>query len=149
MTRDTTTDVGALLDEGSWSGYQKLLVAATALTIIFDGLDNQLLGAAIPSMMREWALPRTAFATVLAAALFGMMIGGFIGGWVGDRFGGWRCSAASRGSDSTLLMAFTTDVTTLIALRFAAGLGLGGAMPNAAALASDTCRSAGGRSPSR
>ena len=87
MTRDTTTDVGALLDEGSWSGYQKLLVAATALTIIFDGLDNQLLGAAIPSMMREWALPRPAFATVLAAALFGMMIGGFIGGWVGDRFG--------------------------------------------------------------
>ena len=139
MTRDTTTDVGALLDEGSWSGYQKLLVAATALTIIFDGLDNQLLGAAIPSMMREWALPRPAFATVLAAALFGMMIGGFIGGWVGDRFGR---RVALLGSVTwfgllTLLMAFTTDLTTLIALRFAAGLGLGGAMPNAAALASE------------
>jgi AAHS family 4-hydroxybenzoate transporter-like MFS transporter len=139
MTRDTTIDVGALLDEGSWSGYQKMLVAATALTIIFDGLDNQLLGAAIPSMMREWALPRQAFATVLAAALFGMMIGGFIGGWVGDRFGR---RVALLGSVTwfgllTLLMAFTTDVTTLIALRFAAGLGLGGAMPNAAALASE------------
>ena len=57
------------------------------MTIIFDGLDNQLLGAAIPSMMREWSLPRPAFATVLAAALFGMMIGGFIGGYIGDRFG--------------------------------------------------------------
>ena len=34
-------------------------------------------------------------------------------------------------------MAFANDVTTLIALRFAAGLGLGGAMPNAAALASE------------
>ena len=87
MTKDTTTDVGALLDEGGWSGYQKLLVAGTALTIIFDGLDNQLLGAAIPSMMREWSLPRPAFATVLAAALFGMMIGGFIGGYIGDRIG--------------------------------------------------------------
>ena len=31
----TTTDVGALLDEGRWSGYQKRLVGATALTIIF------------------------------------------------------------------------------------------------------------------
>ena len=50
---DTTIDVGALLDEGRWSVSQKLLVAGTALTIIFDGLDNQLLGAAIPAMMRE------------------------------------------------------------------------------------------------
>src|SRR5687767_12995968 len=82
-----TTDVGKLLDEGAWSGYQKLLVAATALTIVFDGLDNQLLGAAIPAMMQEFSLPRAAFANVLAAALFGMMIGGFIGGYIGDRIG--------------------------------------------------------------
>ena len=34
-------------------------------------------------------------------------------------------------------MAFADDVTTLTALRFFAGLGLGGAMPNAAALASE------------
>ncbi|MBI3049704.1 MAG: hypothetical protein HYY76_15475 [Acidobacteria bacterium] len=44
---DGRADVGALLDEGRWTGYQKLLVAATALTIIFDGLDNQLLGAIV------------------------------------------------------------------------------------------------------
>ena len=139
MTRDTTTDVGALLDEGGWSGYQKLLVAGTALTIIFDGLDNQLLGAAIPSMMREWSLPRPAFAAVLAAALFGMMIGGFIGGYLGDRIGRRMALLGSVISFGvlTVLMAFADDVTTLTALRFAAGLGLGGAMPNAAALASE------------
>ena len=139
MTRNTTADVGALLDEGSWSGYQKLLVAATALTIIFDGLDNQLLGAAIPSMMREWSLPRPAFATVLAAALFGMMIGGFIGGYIGDRIGRRLALLGSVISFGvlTVLMSFAGDVTTLTALRFAAGLGLGGAMPNAAALASE------------
>ena len=139
MTRNTTADVGALLDEGGWSGYQKLLVAATALTIIFDGLDNQLLGAAIPSMMREWSLPRPAFAMVLAAALFGMMIGGFIGGYIGDRLGR---RIALLGSVMwfgvlTVLMSFAGDVTTLTVLRFLAGLGLGGAMPNAAALASE------------
>jgi AAHS family 4-hydroxybenzoate transporter-like MFS transporter len=139
VTNDRTADVGVLLDEGRWSGYQKLLVAGTALTIIFDGLDNQLLGAAIPSMMREWSLPRPAFAAVLAAALFGMMIGGFIGGYLGDRIGR---RLALLGSVIwfgllTLLMAFADGVTTLMALRFAAGLGLGGAMPNAAALASE------------
>jgi AAHS family 4-hydroxybenzoate transporter-like MFS transporter len=139
MTRDTTVDVGALLDEGGWSGYQKLLVAATALTIIFDGLDNQLLGAAIPSMMREWSLPRPAFANVLAAALFGMMIGGFIGGYIGDRVGRRIALLGSVVSFGllTVLMAFVNDVNTLMALRFVAGLGLGGAMPNAAALASE------------
>jgi AAHS family 4-hydroxybenzoate transporter-like MFS transporter len=37
----------------------------------------------------------------------------------------------------TVLVSFANDVTTLTALRFFAGLGLGGAMPNAAALASE------------
>jgi AAHS family 4-hydroxybenzoate transporter-like MFS transporter len=74
---EPAVDVGAVLDEGRWSLYQKLLVAATAMTIIFDGLDNQLLGAAVPSMMREWSLGRPAFASVLAAALLGMVFGGF------------------------------------------------------------------------
>jgi AAHS family 4-hydroxybenzoate transporter-like MFS transporter len=137
--RDTTVDVGALLDAGRWSAYQKLLVAATALTIIFDGLDNQLLGAAVPAMMREWALPRPAFASVLAAALFGMVIGGFIGGYVGDRFGRRPALLGSVVAFGvlTILVSFAGDVTTLTILRFFAGLGLGGAMPNAAALASE------------
>jgi len=136
---DTRTDVGALLDEGGWSGYQKLLVAATALTIIFDGLDNQLLGAAIPAMSAEWGLPRPAFASVLAAALVGMMVGGFIGGYIGDRVGRRLAllgSVASFGA-LTVLASFAPDVGTLMALRFLAGLGFGGAMPNAAALASE------------
>ena len=137
--RDATVDVGDLLDAGRWSAYQKVLVAATALTIIFDGLDNQLLGAAIPAMMREWALPRPAFALVLAAALFGMVIGGFIGGYIGDRFGRRTALLGSVVSFGvlTVLVSFAGDVTTLTALRFFAGLGLGGAMPNAAALASE------------
>jgi AAHS family 4-hydroxybenzoate transporter-like MFS transporter len=139
MIDRTKTDVGALLDEGSWSGYQKLLVAATALTIIFDGLDNQLLSAATPVMMAEWALPRSAFASVLAAALAGMMIGGFLGGYLGDRIGRRVVllgSVASFGA-LTILASFASDITTLTWLRFFAGLGFGGAMPNAAALASE------------
>ena len=47
-----TIDVGSLLDDAQWSAYQKLLVAGTAMTIILDGLDNQLLGAAVPALMR-------------------------------------------------------------------------------------------------
>jgi len=134
-----TVDVAAILDEGAWSGYQKLLVAATALTIILDGLDNQLLAAAVPSMMKEWSLPRPAFASVLAAGMIGMMVGGAIGGYIGDRVGrrvALLGSVVSFGA-LTLLVSFAGGVTSLIALRFLAGLGLGGAMPNAAALSSE------------
>src|SRR6185295_19719247 len=136
---ETTVDVGKLLDDGGWSAYQKLLVGCIALTIIFDGLDNQLLGAAVPAMMKEWALPRAPFASVLAAALFGMVIGGFTGGYIGDRLGR---RPALLGSVAwfgvlTILVSFAGNVTLLTALRFFAGLGLGGAMPNAAALASE------------
>jgi AAHS family 4-hydroxybenzoate transporter-like MFS transporter len=134
-----TADVGSILDEGQWSGYQKFLVAATALTIVLDGLDNQLLAAAVPALMREWSLPRPAFASVLASGMIGMMIGGAIGGYVGDRIGRRAAllgSVVSFGA-LTLLVSFAGGVTTLAALRFLAGLGLGGAMPNAAALSSE------------
>src|SRR5258706_10918753 len=109
---DTTVDVGRLLDDGAWSTYQKLLVGCIALTIIFDGLDNQLLGAAIPAMMREWALPRAAFASVLAAALAGMVIGGFIGGYMGDRLGRRMALLGSvfLFGTLTILASFSNDV---------------------------------------
>src|SRR5262245_65927848 len=85
----TTIDVGATLDEARWSTYQKMLVFATASTIILDGLDNQLLGAAIPALMREWGLPRPAFVPLQTAGMIGMMVGGAIGGVLGDRLGRW------------------------------------------------------------
>src|SRR5882762_7022621 len=80
-------DVGSVLDDADWGGYQKLLVLATAMTIILDGLDNQLLAAALPALMKEWRLARPAFVPVQTAGMVGMMVGGFIGGFIGDRFG--------------------------------------------------------------
>lgn len=84
MTPGRSVDVGKVLDEGDWSGYQKFVVALSALTIIFDGIDNQLLGLAIPSMMREWSLPRQAFASVGALGFVGMLIGASLAGVVAD-----------------------------------------------------------------
>jgi AAHS family 4-hydroxybenzoate transporter-like MFS transporter len=132
-------DVGRLLDEGSWGTQQKLFVLLTALTIVFDGIDNQLLGVVVPSMMRDWTLPRSAFAPIVASGMFGMMVGGAIAGLVGDRIGR---RVALIGSVilfgvMTLAAAAVSGVVALGVLRFIAGLGLGGAIPNAAALASE------------
>ena len=134
-----TIDVGYVIDEGRWTTYQKLLILATALTIILDGIDNQLLGNAIPSLMKEWSLSRSAFSTVLALSPLGMMFGGALGGMLGDRIGRRSALLASVISFAvlTLAVSMANGLLVLGVLRFFAGLGLGGAMPNAAALSSE------------
>jgi MFS transporter, AAHS family, 4-hydroxybenzoate transporter len=132
-------DIGRVLDEGKWSGYQKWLVFLTALTIVFDGFDNQLLGVTIPTIMRDWSVARSAFAPVVSLGYLGMMLGGTIGGIAGDRFGR---KIALLGSIvlfgiATLAVGFVDGVGMLGVLRSIAGLGLGGAMPNAAALSAE------------
>jgi AAHS family 4-hydroxybenzoate transporter-like MFS transporter len=132
-------DVTRLLDEARWRPYHTWLVFLTALTIIFDGVDNQLLGIAIPTVMTEWSLPRAAFAPVVSLGYLGMMAGGALAGFAGDRIGR---RAALLGSmvvfgAMTAAAAMTHSIAGLAALRLLAGIGLGGAMPNAAALAAE------------
>jgi len=137
--RPSALDVGNLLDAGRWGAYQQWLVFLTAITIVFDGIDNQLLGIVIPTIMREWSVPRSAFAPIVSLGYAGMMFGGAIAGISGDRFGR---RVALLGSvlvfgTMTIGAAFVSGVPALAVLRFLAGIGLGGAMPNAAALAAE------------
>lgn len=138
-TRSGRVDVGRILDEGRWTAYQKWLVFLTALTIIFDGFDNQLLGVALPTIMQEWGVGRGAFAPVVSLGYLGMMIGGTLAGMAGDRFGRKIALLACMVifGVTTLAVAAIDDVTSLAVLRLVAGVGLGGAMPNAAALAAE------------
>ncbi len=80
-----TIDVAELLDNGSWTTCQKLLTALTALAIVFDGFDIQILGFAVPSLVREWGVTRSDFGPVVAIGLAGMALGGPLAGYCGDR----------------------------------------------------------------
>jgi len=137
--KPTPIDVDRILNESPWTGYQRWLVFLTALTIIFDGFDNQLLGVALPTIMREWSVTRGAFAPVVSLGYLGMMIGGTLAGYAGDRIGRRNallgCLAIF--GVATIVIAMVNDVGTLGILRLIAGVGLGGAMPNAAALAAE------------
>jgi MFS transporter, AAHS family, 4-hydroxybenzoate transporter len=132
-------DVGRLLDQGNLGGYQIWLIFLTASTIVFDGIDNQLLGVAIPAIMQEWSAPRTAFAPVLSIGVTGMMIGGAIAGLAGDRIGRRSALLLSVACFGLLTAASAAASTPaqLAVLRFLASAGLGGAIPNATALAAE------------
>jgi MFS transporter, AAHS family, 4-hydroxybenzoate transporter len=135
----SVVDAGASIDRGRCGAYQIALVFFTALTIIFDGIDNQLLGIVLPSIMRDWNVARSAFAPVVSLGFLGMMIGGLAAGLAGDRFG--RKSALFGSmvlfGATTVAMTQAHGVGSLAALRLVAGIGLGGAMPNAAALVAE------------
>ncbi len=139
MPAPAPVDIAQILDRGSWTTYQRTLVFLTALTIVFDGIDNQLIGVAVPTMMREWDVPRGAFAPVISGGYFGMMIGGALAGLAGDRFGRRVALFASTAlfGVMTLVVAAVDDVHALAMVRFITGIGLGGAMPNAAALVAE------------
>lgn len=134
-----TVDLGQTLDEGHWSPFQKWVLGLAALAFALDGVANQSLGVTIPALVEEWGVPRGDFAHVAALGLIGVAIGTAIGGVLGDKFGrklGLICSITLFGV-MTAAGAFTHDVETLMLVRFLDGLGIGGAIPNGAALISE------------
>jgi MFS transporter, AAHS family, 4-hydroxybenzoate transporter len=139
VTSRSSVDVGDVLNAAPWGRYQQWLVFLTAITIVFDGMDNQLLGIVIPTLMREWSVPRSVFAPLVSLGYLGMMTGGALAGIAGDRFGRRTALLASMTvfGAMTLAAASAGGPVTLGWLRLLAGIGLGGAIPNAAALAAE------------
>lgn len=138
MSAVLSTDL-AIDEDGPWTAYQKWLVCLTALTIVFDGMDNQLLGITIPALIADWHVARSAFAPVVSLGFAGMIVGGAVAGFAGDRVGRRAALLTSIAlfGVCTLAVAWVDSVPALAALRFVTGLGLGGAMPNATALAAE------------
>ena len=135
----TPIDVGAMLDRGRWTPYQKALTLLAATAVMFDGFDLQILGFAIPSIMRDWHLARASFAPVAAIGLGGMALGSPLAGYLGDRIGrrvALILCVAVFGA-ATVATAFAPDLTWLAILRFLTGMGVGGALPNAAAFTAE------------
>lgn len=132
-------NIANLLDDGSWSLYQKVVTALAAVAIIFDGFDIQVLGFAIPSLIQDWHVSRGRFGPVLAVGLAGMAIGAPLLGYCGDRFGR-RISliaCVTIFGVATIGTAFVHGFFGLTALRVLTGIGTGGALPNVSALVAE------------
>jgi AAHS family 4-hydroxybenzoate transporter-like MFS transporter len=139
MTSAPRIDIADLIDRKPWTSYQKFLTSLAALAVIFDGFDIQILSFAIPALIADWKVTRADFGPVLALGLAGMAIGGPLAGYIGDR---WGRRPALIGSVTlfglcTVLTAFVHGIPMLMVVRFLTGLGAGGAVPNAGALAAE------------
>jgi AAHS family 4-hydroxybenzoate transporter-like MFS transporter len=132
----TEINVDRVLDAAPFAGLPVVVMCCAMLVLVLDGFDLQIIGFVAPVLTADFHVERAALAPVLAASLVGMAMGSFAIGPVGDR---WGRRPALLGSVvlfglTTLLGATSQSLWALGAWRFLTGIGLGGALPNAAAL---------------
>ena len=134
-----SVDVGELIDAGRLGAFQYWVVALCVLVTFMDGFDVQAISYVAPAIIHGWHVSPAAFSAALAAGVFGTVIGTLCLSPLADYLGRrWviigctgfigLCSLATMAADS---------MTSLTLLRFATGLGIGGAYPNAIALTSE------------
>ncbi|SAL34855.1 major facilitator transporter [Caballeronia arvi] len=141
MEETKVVDVQALINAHRFSRYQWLVFAMCFVIVLMDGFDTAAIGFIAPSLVGEWHLSKAALAPVLSAALFGLACGAVLSGPLADRWGrrGVLIAAVLIFGLACLVSGYARDLTELTALRFATGVGLGAAMPNAVTLMSEFC----------
>jgi MFS transporter, AAHS family, 4-hydroxybenzoate transporter len=109
------------------------------VVLFLEGYDIAAVGYAIPSLVDAWRVAPSGFTQALTAGNVGLLLGSLCAGLLGD----WRgrkpiligCVAVI--GVFSLLAALAGSPLQLAGLRFLTGLGLGGGIPLAVALASD------------
>lgn len=129
-------NINTIVDEAKFTPFHWNVLIWCLLIIIFDGYDLVIYGVALPLLMQEWGLTAVQAGMLASTALFGMMFGAMSFGTLSDKLGRKKtimiCVAIFSGF--TFLGAFASNPIEFGILRFLAGLGIGGVMPNVVAL---------------
>lgn len=107
-----------------------LLIMAMALSL-FEGIDLASMGAALPQLSRVLALDARQAGAVASASMFGIVVGSILFGRLADLYGQTRVMLGT-GLGLGFFCAATPsawDFPSLFAIRFLAGLGMGGLLP--------------------
>ncbi|MEU7817139.1 aromatic acid/H+ symport family MFS transporter [Pseudonocardia sp. NPDC049154] len=115
------------------------VVAICFAVVILDGYDLVVYGTVVPSLLQyePWGLTAAEAGLIGSLALVGMAVGALSSGWLTDRLGRRRLVliAITWFSVATGLCAVAPNPEVFGLLRFVAGVGLGGVLPSAIALA--------------
>jgi len=127
------------LDELPLSRFHWRLLLVSGFGWMFDAMDVLIVGSVIAAAAAAWRLEPTQSQAVSTANLAGLFCGALASGWLSDRFGRKVVFTSTLLVYSIFngLSAAANSLETLMALRFLAGLGLGGELPVAATLVSE------------
>ena len=136
MAGEPQVQVSQFLDEHGLGSFQIKLLFWSVLISLIDGYDIGAIAFAAPHLIHDWHVPPSDLKWVLSASNFGVLFGSQIFGWIGDRYG--RKAALITANllfgVLTFAAAYSTNLTELSWLRFFAGLGIGGVIPNVVAI---------------
>nr|WP_314836189.1 aromatic acid/H+ symport family MFS transporter [uncultured Flavobacterium sp.] len=129
-------DFHHLIDNAKFNRFHWMVLFWSALIIIFDGYDLVIYGVVLPLLMEKWNLTPLEAGTLGSYALFGMMFGALIFGTLSDKIGRKKAIIICifLFSGFTFVTGFAETPLQFGILRFLAGLGIGGVMPNVVAL---------------
>ena len=129
---ERTLDVARLLDERAISPLQVLVALLSALIMLVDGYDIQVMALAVPAVAHEWAISPAHFSYALAAVLLGLSLGGAFLAPLGDRAGRRTLLifAMLLVGAATMITAASASPLQFTGWRLLTGIGLGVSIPN-------------------
>jgi MFS transporter, AAHS family, 4-hydroxybenzoate transporter len=132
-------DIAALINTHPLSSFQKGIMVLIGAVILMDGFDIQAMGFVAPALTQDWHIDPKDLGPIFGAGLLGMLGGSMLLSILSDRVGRRPVLVGSTAFFSLCMLATATveSVQQLVFLRFLTGLGIGGVMANAAALASE------------
>src|SRR5512132_3323513 len=121
-------DVEAVLGAAGFTPFHRRAVAITGIAWTFVAMEILLIGFTLPLFGSIWDLSATWLGWIGASALAGSLVGSLLLGRLADQIGRRQIFQASIlwYSIFTALTALAWGPTSLLALRFLAGIGLGG-----------------------
>ena len=121
-------DVEAVLGAAGFTPFHRKAVTITGIAWTFVAMEILLIGFTLPLFGSLWNLSATWLGWIGASALAGSLVGSLLLGRLADQTGRKRVFQASIlwYSLFTALTALAWGPTSLLALRFLAGIGLGG-----------------------
>ncbi|CCE07546.1 putative hydroxybenzoate transporter; membrane potein [Bradyrhizobium sp. STM 3843] len=131
MSAAAIIDVSAIIERQRRNGLVLTVMILSTVMMFLDGYDLHAMAFAAPTVVRSWSIDKGSLGIVFSAGVFGILVGGLIFGYFGDRIGRRLSIIAATVTFGgfSLLTVWANDLNSLIALRFLAGLGIGGLAP--------------------